>query len=280
MGILEAAEMLLGRGFQPDRTVYLAFGHDEEVGGRHGAAAIAKLLEQRGVRPAFILDEGGADHRRLDPGSRAPRRDGRHGRERGPERRAGGPERGGALLDAARARRHRQARRRHPEARGPPDAGAARRRHPPLLSSIWRPRCPSVPAWRSPTSGCSARSSNGRPLRTRPPTPASAPRTAPTIFQAGIKENVLPHEARAVVNFRILPGDTIQGVLQPRPRNRGPRHPGERHGQRQQRGLAGVRRPRTRVRDDPAHPGPGPPGGDRGPQPARRRHGHQALPLL
>jgi carboxypeptidase PM20D1 len=37
--------------------------------------------------------------------------------------------------------------------------------------------------------------------------------TAPTIFQGGIKENVLPHEARAVVNFRILPGDTIQSVL-------------------------------------------------------------------
>jgi carboxypeptidase PM20D1 len=37
--------------------------------------------------------------------------------------------------------------------------------------------------------------------------------TAPTIFQAGVKENVLPHEARAVVNFRILPGDSIAGVL-------------------------------------------------------------------
>ena len=47
--------------------------------------------------------------------------------------------------------------------------------------------------------------------------PATAARlrttTAPTIFQAGVKENVLPHQARAVVNFRILPGDTVAGVL-------------------------------------------------------------------
>jgi carboxypeptidase PM20D1 len=37
--------------------------------------------------------------------------------------------------------------------------------------------------------------------------------TAPTIFQAGTKENVLPSRARAVVNFRILPGDSVAGVV-------------------------------------------------------------------
>jgi carboxypeptidase PM20D1 len=37
--------------------------------------------------------------------------------------------------------------------------------------------------------------------------------TAPTILQAGTKDNVLPGRARAVVNFRILPGDTIDTVL-------------------------------------------------------------------
>jgi carboxypeptidase PM20D1 len=37
--------------------------------------------------------------------------------------------------------------------------------------------------------------------------------TAPTIFQAGIKENVLPSTARALVNFRILPGDTVESVF-------------------------------------------------------------------
>jgi carboxypeptidase PM20D1 len=38
--------------------------------------------------------------------------------------------------------------------------------------------------------------------------------TAPTIFQAGTKENVLPSRARAVVNFRILPGDSVARVVE------------------------------------------------------------------
>jgi carboxypeptidase PM20D1 len=38
--------------------------------------------------------------------------------------------------------------------------------------------------------------------------------TAATMFAAGVKENVLPASARAVVNFRILPGDTVQAVVE------------------------------------------------------------------
>jgi carboxypeptidase PM20D1 len=37
--------------------------------------------------------------------------------------------------------------------------------------------------------------------------------TAATIIEGGVKDNVLPSRARAVVNFRILPGDTVQGVI-------------------------------------------------------------------
>jgi carboxypeptidase PM20D1 len=37
--------------------------------------------------------------------------------------------------------------------------------------------------------------------------------TAATMFDGGVKENVLPTSARAVVNFRILPGETTQSVL-------------------------------------------------------------------
>lgn len=58
VGILEAVEALAGRGFKPKRTVYLVFGHDEEAGGT-GAAAAAALLAGRGVKPEFVLDEGG-----------------------------------------------------------------------------------------------------------------------------------------------------------------------------------------------------------------------------
>jgi carboxypeptidase PM20D1 len=56
--ILEAAEQLAKQGFRPTRTVYFAFGHDEEVSGQRGAAAIAALLASRGIRLDFVLDEG------------------------------------------------------------------------------------------------------------------------------------------------------------------------------------------------------------------------------
>ena len=57
-GILEAVEHLITQGFVPARTVYLTFSHDEEVGGSNGTAKIAELLEERGVRLDYTLDEG------------------------------------------------------------------------------------------------------------------------------------------------------------------------------------------------------------------------------
>src|SRR5918993_694045 len=59
VGTLEAVEMLLAEGFRPSRTVLLAYGHDEEIGGASGAREIAALLRRRGVRLELVLDEGG-----------------------------------------------------------------------------------------------------------------------------------------------------------------------------------------------------------------------------
>lgn len=56
--ILEAAEQMAQQGFHPKRTVYFAFGHDEEVTGQRGAKEIAALLASRGVRLDFVIDEG------------------------------------------------------------------------------------------------------------------------------------------------------------------------------------------------------------------------------
>ena len=58
-GMLQACEDILERGFTPDRTVILAFGHDEEVGGETGAAEIVRILTDRGVSLSSVLDEGG-----------------------------------------------------------------------------------------------------------------------------------------------------------------------------------------------------------------------------
>ncbi len=58
-GVMEAAEGLLKEGFQPANDMYFAFGGDEEVMG-NDAVAIVETLIGRGVKPAFVLDEGGA----------------------------------------------------------------------------------------------------------------------------------------------------------------------------------------------------------------------------
>jgi carboxypeptidase PM20D1 len=38
--------------------------------------------------------------------------------------------------------------------------------------------------------------------------------TAPTIVRGGVKDNVLPSEANATINFRILPGETVDSVIE------------------------------------------------------------------
>lgn len=63
MSMLEALEFMINKGFQPTRSFYLVFGHDEEIGGVQGAKSIAKIMEQRlkesrWSKLEYILDEG------------------------------------------------------------------------------------------------------------------------------------------------------------------------------------------------------------------------------
>lgn len=71
VAILEAVESLVREGFRPADDVYLSFGHDEETVGS-GARGIAAVLRERGIRPALVLDEGGAIVERIFPGVSAP----------------------------------------------------------------------------------------------------------------------------------------------------------------------------------------------------------------
>lgn len=57
MAEMEATEYLLAHGKKPRRTIYLAFGEDEEVRS-HGATAIAEEMARRQIRTAFLVDEG------------------------------------------------------------------------------------------------------------------------------------------------------------------------------------------------------------------------------
>ncbi len=71
LGVLETAERLIGQGFVPQNDIYMAFSGDEEVAG-DSAPAIVRALEEKGVTPAFVLDEGGAIVDKIFPGVSNP----------------------------------------------------------------------------------------------------------------------------------------------------------------------------------------------------------------
>jgi len=212
-GILEAVEMLLGEGFQPRRTIHLAFGHDEEVGGQKGAALIADLLQSRGVELEYVLDEGQAITDGIVQSISEPvafvgiaekgfvsveltaEGDGGHSSMPPPETAVG-------ILSTA---IHKLEQTQFPtRLEGPirqmldhlaPEMPFAMRM---LLANLWL------------TGGLVERQ-----FAATPATNATVrTTTAATMFEGSIKENVLPTQARAVVNFRILPGDSIAGVLE------------------------------------------------------------------
>lgn len=58
IALLTAAETLLAQGFQPKGDLWFAFSCDEEVRGG-SMRKMSRMLEARGVQPAFVLDEGG-----------------------------------------------------------------------------------------------------------------------------------------------------------------------------------------------------------------------------
>jgi len=211
LGMLEAVEALVGQNFRPQRSVYLAFGADEEVGGT-GAKAIAALLASRGIHPAFIVDEGGAIMRGLVRGVRGPvalvgiaekgyisveltvHAPGGHSSMPPAETAVG-------ILSAAIQRLERH-----------PMPAAIRGATAQMLDYVgpelaFPERLVVANRWLF--GGLIAGRLGATPegnamLRTT---------TAPTMLQAGVKDNVLPSSAHGVVNFRILPGDTPDLVL-------------------------------------------------------------------
>ena len=212
IGMLEAVEMLLADGFRPVRTVHLAYGHDEEVGGTAGAREIAALLAARRVELEMVLDEGGVVADGILPGLAEPLA--LVGiAEKGfmtielSVRVAGGhsslPPRQSAvgILSAAVARL--EATRMGARLDGPTRQLFERvgPHLPPMQRTMFANLWLTAPLVL-------------RSLEATPATNAMVRTTAaPTIFQAGTKDNVLPGHARAVVNFRISPGDTAATVL-------------------------------------------------------------------
>ena len=211
LGTLEAAEMLLAEGFRPQRTILLAYGHDEEVGGSRGAREIAALLRSRGVALHMVVDEGGVIGDGLLRGVTAP------------VALVGVAEKGFATIElTARTAGGHSSLPPRENAIGILGAAVARLEANPLPARLEGPTAqlferlaPSFPfAQRAVFANLwLARPLVMRTLTSSPTTNAMVrTTTAVTVFQAGTKDNVLPSRARALVNFRIHPGDSVAGV--------------------------------------------------------------------
>jgi carboxypeptidase PM20D1 len=213
LAILEAVEHLLVSGFQPAHTLYLAFGHDEEVGGHRGAEAMSQQLQARGVKLDWVLDEGLVITEGIVPGLESPaalvgvahkgylslelvaRSEGGHSSMPPRETAVG-------ILSHALARLED-----HPmPARLDGAAEGTFRALGPEMPFLQKLAFANLWLLRPVVIG----------QLTNDPSTNSLVRTttAPTMLEGSVQDNVLPEAARAVVNFRLLPGDSSREVIE------------------------------------------------------------------
>ncbi|MBL1074395.1 M20/M25/M40 family metallo-hydrolase [Nocardia sp. 2] len=212
LAILEAVESALAEGVRPRDTIYLAFGHDEEVFGSAGAARMAARLRERGVRAGLLLDEGGVITSGVADGVDRPVATIMVGEKGFATVRlsvvdVGGhssmPGRQTAVGRLARAVARLQ------------DHPFPLRLTPVTVDMVTRLRDVMSEPRRSLLGLVNvAGPAIARVLAQRPQTEALVrTTTAPTMIHGGVKPNVLPQRAEAFVNFRILPGDSVASVL-------------------------------------------------------------------
>ena len=215
MAILEAMDRHAVDGFQPERTIYVALGHDEELGGMDGNKKMAEWLRRNGRKLHTVLDEGGCIFTEF-PGLDRP----------------------AALIGVAE--------------KGmlnvqlnvdvsPTEAGHASMPPPQtavsiLASAIHRVQASPFPARidgglrdtlrflgpEMPSFGRRLAMANlwltgpmvKSQLAGKPSSNALLRTTvAPTLINGGNQVNVLPQHASASLNLRLLPGDTIEGAM-------------------------------------------------------------------
>jgi carboxypeptidase PM20D1 len=211
IGIMEAAEYLLQQGYRPERTILFGLGHDEETGGINGCKVMGQMLKERGIRLAGIVDEGGGISAGLAAGVRGAvgligvsekgyltvefTVNSQPGHSSTPP-----PQTAIGILARALARLEAHPMPTHLRCLRPLYHGIGRAA--PLyiqvpFANVWL-FGPLLKRWLVPNPEMNAS------MRTT---------TALTIINGGVEDNTIPAEARAIVNFRLLPGDTIAEVL-------------------------------------------------------------------
>lgn len=212
VALLEAAEFLAAQGKRPVRTIIFAFGHDEELGGEGGAVLMAQALADRGIRAWFVVDEGLAALERhpltggpaamigiseRGSGTMRIRAVGQPGHSSMPP-----PETAVSLVSEAVVRIHDMPIERSLE--GGPALAMMRALAPELsltnrmaVSNEWL-FAPILQARMK--DDAAARALLGTTI-------------APTMLEGGVRPNVLPGEATAMINFRIHPRDSAESLL-------------------------------------------------------------------
>lgn len=214
MSQLEAVETLLAAGFAPRQTIMLFAGADEEVDGLRGSAALAARFKQRGVRLDFVLDEGLVVTQGLMPGVAVP------------AALIGITQKGymTAEISVSLPKGGHSSMPARESVIGVLAAGLAR-----LQANDYETRLGGVPARMLEHLGPEMAFPNNvvmanlwlfRPLVAARLAASDTTRaqlhttTAITVIEGGIKDNILPSRAQALVNFRILPGETSDTVIE------------------------------------------------------------------
>ncbi len=212
ISICQGIESLLKKGIRPRRSIYIAFGHDEEIGGNEGAAVVAEMLAQRGVKAWMVLDEGGTLSSGIVPGIKEQvalvgtsekgyvslelSTDLPGGHSSIPEARS--------ALEVINQALYRLQENPYPNRFSEPVQGFIDHLGPELpfvqkmaFANTWLFKPVIFNTYQQSAAGAAL-------IHTT---------QVVTMFNSGLKDNVVPTRAKAVVNYRLLPGDTPAAVL-------------------------------------------------------------------
>ena len=211
ISILESLEYLISIDFKPNRDIYISIGHDEENSGINGNAVIAKTLKDEGIYFDMVLDEGSVISDGIVKGAGKPigiigiAEKGYLTMELISSFNSGHSSMPGATTTIgklSKAINNLERFQMTPEIT-------------PVLKDFFSYIGPELEFKdRFVLSNSALLSLSIINELIKEPATASMLRTtiAPTMINSGLKSNILPSEARAIINFRIRQGDSIEKV--------------------------------------------------------------------